>query len=141
MTKHVLRLKLLVVFIVTVFLPAFVHSEPACLECTLLENQNPLSAALRPGFSAICTVKQDLIFNLEQLSFYVKADCQKKNGSSQIGCQCCDPPPANHCVGCCKPPHACCPQNSLVLLRQLEKFNEFYAEHFDDLFCGAPRKE
>jgi hypothetical protein len=87
------------------------------------------------GNSAICFHKPALLHHIEQLSFYLKADCQRPN-SSFIGCSCWPP----SCAPGCRPRNACCPQNSTFLLTQLEEFNSFYAANFGRLF-GIPSKK
>ena len=126
MAEHVLQLKFLMLIIIA-FTPSFVHSEPTCLESTLTQKQQPLPAAIQPGHNVICTVKRDLVYNLEQLSFYVKADCQN-NGASFLGCP---------CNVCCEPWQICCVHNVTTLISDLKGYNAFYANHFKGLFGNA----
>src|SRR5437870_5167730 len=120
MAKHVLQLQFLLLLIITAFQPSFVHSEPARLESTLTQDQQPLSAPIQPGDNEICNVQQDLIYNLDQLSLYVKTDCQVN--SMALGCQCDTPPPPpkNKCANRCHPHRICCAQRVTGLVAELK---------------------
>lgn len=99
-------------------------------------DQEILSEAMvRPGRSVICDSKKELLHNLEQLSFYLKADCQNIT-TSFIGCSCWPP----SCLQRCTPVPACCSQNITSLVNQLEGLNLFYASHYRELFGGGPAK-
>ncbi|KAJ9607578.1 hypothetical protein H2200_007656 [Cladophialophora chaetospira] len=141
MAKFIFQINFLLILLITIsWLTLVISTEPGDFNddygTMLAEEQQVYGASfVRPGESVICNFKKDLIHNLEQLSFYLKADCQKENQSA-VGCSCWPP----KCASRCTPTRVCCAQNTTALLVELEGFNAFYANHFKDLFGGAPEK-
>jgi hypothetical protein len=137
MAKFVFQLNVFLMLLLTALQPTLVDStEPADFGSIPIDEQQIFEAAIvRPGESVICNSKRSLIHNLEQLSFYLKADCQDLNRSA-VGCSCWPP----RCARGCTPTRACCAQNTTALVAELEGFNAFYASHFKELFGGAPQK-
>jgi hypothetical protein len=135
MAIHVFQLKFLIL-VVMAFQLSLVHSEPEVPGNAIPENQLPLAGAIERGDSEICKVKQELVYNLDQRSFYLKADCQNQSYNAlDTGCVCTPPTPRPKipCISdrCC-PKIACCPPNAL--LAKLKKYNEYYANHSKELF-------
>lgn len=137
MAKFMVQLNFLLLLLLTALNPILVNStEHADFGSMPTEEQQIFAGTIvRPGESFICHAKRDLIQHLEQLSFYLKADCQNAN-TSFIGCSCWPP----RCAASCTPARACCAQNTTALLHELDGFNAFYASHFRELFGAAPPK-
>ncbi|EXJ59186.1 hypothetical protein A1O7_06618 [Cladophialophora yegresii CBS 114405] len=123
MARFIYQLNLILVLLLTALQPTLVSSvELSDFDGIPIDDQQIFEGTImRAGESVICNSKQNLIHNLEQLSFYLKADCQDRNRS-------------------CTPTRACCAQNTTALVAELEGFNAFYALHFKELFGGAPQK-
>ncbi|ETI21855.1 hypothetical protein G647_05924 [Cladophialophora carrionii CBS 160.54] len=137
MAKFIFQLNLFLMLLLTALQTTLVSSiELTDFDSIPINDQQIFEGAItRPGESVICNSKQSLIHNLEQLSFYLKADCQDRNRSA-VGCSCWPP----RCARGCTPTRACCAQNTTALVAELEGFNAFYAVHFKELFGGAPQK-
>jgi hypothetical protein len=137
MAKITVPFSVFLVLFLTMLQSIYVHStEHMDLGAMPTEEQQIFGGViLRPGESVICHAKRQLIAHLEQLSFYLKADCQTSN-KSFVGCSCF---PAR-CAPQCIPQRVCCAQNTTAFLAELENFNAFYAVHFKDLFAASPPK-
>jgi len=95
--------------------------------------QRLIQQPMQENQSAVCLSQRDLVYSLEQLSWYVKGDCNQPR--SRIGLQsghdqlpaCCF-----HAKEWCQPncPRSCCPDTVAAVLQVVGELNEFYAMNF-----------
>ena len=96
---------------------------------------------LTPHPVYVCDLKPELVYNLEQLSFFLKADCLQDSSDDQrqftaaatVACEGCRWP-CDTREGC---PRfgICCPWDRMAFLVMAKEFNAYYRNHSKELFC------